>query len=205
MATFSRVDADAWRGLYERYLAAKPEIVAGLTSTPPPLAKEFAGKDAVDNYRFQFQSARSWVEGTFQSPEMRYFFASCGLHGALAPDDALGANFAWLFAAAVQDVGVSIVKGGMHQVSRALVAELAAHGGKIRVNAGVKNIAVKNGRASGVTLESGEVIALDGVLASNVDPRHLGAPSLDDLAETFAQARAGLLGSTRAARPLAKA
>ncbi|MGA7374554.1 MAG: NAD(P)/FAD-dependent oxidoreductase, partial [Methyloceanibacter sp.] len=116
IATFSRADADAWRMLYRRYLAAKPEIVARLTSTPPPLAKEFAGKDAVDSYRFQFQSARSWVDETFQSPEMRYFFASCGLHGALAPDDPLGANFAWLFAAAVQDVGVSIVKGGMNYV-----------------------------------------------------------------------------------------
>ena len=116
MALFSRADADTWRALYQRYLIAKPEIVAGLTSTPPPLSKEFAGKDAIDRYRFQFQSARSWVDESFQSFEMRYFFASCGLHGAFAPDDALGANFAWLFAAAVQDVGVSIVKGGMHHV-----------------------------------------------------------------------------------------
>lgn len=143
----------------------------------------------------------------------------------------------------MQDVGVSIVKGGMHNVSRALVAELKAHGGEIRVNAGVKSIAVEKGRAASVTLEGGEVIALDGVLASNVDPRHLildllgeaqagesvtakikrydwgqsffglylaldrpvpyragpdadqsgyvhlGGPSLDDLAETFAQCR----------------
>jgi beta-carotene ketolase (CrtO type) len=249
MAQFSRADAEAWRGLYQRYLAAKPDIVAGMTSTPPPLAEEFASQDAVDQYRFQFQSARSWVDETFQSPEMRYFFASCALHGALAPDDALGANFAWLFAAAVQDVGVSIVKGGMHNVSRALAAELAAHGGEIRVNSGVKSIAVEKDRAISVRIEDGEVIALDGVLASNVDPRHLaldllgearigeaiagrikrydwgqsffgiylaldgpvpyragteadqagyvhiGGPSLDDLAETFAQARAGLLPS----------
>ena len=247
IATFSRADADAWRTLYRRYLAAKPEIVARLTSTPPPLAKEFAGKDAVDSYRFQFQSARSWVDETFQSPEMRYFFASCGLHGALAPDDPLGANFAWLFAAAVQDVGVSIVKGGMHNVPRALAAELAAHGGEIRVSASVKSVAVEKGRATSLRLENGEVIALEGVLAANVDPRHLaldllgeaqlgesvvgkikrydwgqsffgiylaldrpvpyragpdadqagyvhiGGPSLDDLAETFAEARAGLL------------
>ncbi len=101
MAKFSRADADAWRGLYQCYLAAKLEIVAGMISTPPPLAKEFAGPDPIDQFRFQFQSARSWVDETFQSPEMRYFFASCALHAALAPDDALGANFARLFAAAV--------------------------------------------------------------------------------------------------------
>jgi phytoene dehydrogenase-like protein len=137
----------------------------------------------------------------------------------------------------------------MHNVSRALAAELAAHGGEIRVNSGVKSIAVEKDRAISVRIEDGEVIALDGVLASNVDPRHLaldllgearigeaiagkikrydwgqsffgiylaldgpvpyragneadqagyvhiGGPSLDDLAETFAQARAGLLPS----------
>jgi phytoene dehydrogenase-like protein len=189
MEQFSRADADAWRGLYRRYLAAKPEIVAGMTSTPRPLANEFAGKDAVDRYRFQFQSARSWVEETFQSPEMRYFFASCALHGALAPDDALGANFAWLFASAVQDVGVSIVKGGMHNVSRALAAELADHGGGIRVNAGVKSIAVEKGRAVSVRLDNGEVIGLDGVLASNVDPRHLALDLLGEaqIGESVAQ------------------
>jgi beta-carotene ketolase (CrtO type) len=36
MEQFSRADADAWRGLYQRYLAAKTEIVTGMTSTPPP-------------------------------------------------------------------------------------------------------------------------------------------------------------------------
>jgi phytoene dehydrogenase-like protein len=247
MAQFSRADADTWRSLYQRYLAEKDEIVAGMISAPPALGKEFAAKAAVDRYRFQFQSARSWVEETFQSPELRYFFASCALHGALAPDDALGASFAWLFAAAVQDVGVSLVKGGMHNVSRALVAELKSKGGEIRLNDAVRSIAVSKGRTTGVTLESGETIPLDGVIVSNVDPRHLvldllaeaqlgeevaekirrydfgqsffglylaldrpvgyragsavdqcgyvhlGGPSLDDLAETFAECRAGLL------------
>ena len=106
---------------------------------------------------------------------------------------------------------------------------------------------MEKGRATSVRLEDGETIALDGVIASNVDPRHLaldllgealvgegiagkirrynwgqsffgiylaldspvpyragsdadqagyvhiGGPSLDDLAETIAHARAGLL------------
>ena len=77
----------------------------------------------------------------------------------------LGANFAWLFAAAVQDVGVSMVKGGMHHVSRALAAELAAHGGEIRISSSVKGVDVEKGRATSVRLEDGETIALD--------PRHL--------------------------------
>src|SRR6516165_8814785 len=56
IATFSRADAGAWLVLYQRHLTAKPEIVAGMTSTPPSLSNEFAGKDAVDSYRFQFRA-----------------------------------------------------------------------------------------------------------------------------------------------------
>jgi phytoene desaturase len=115
---------------------------------------------------------RSWAEQTFVSPEVRNFFACCALHACLAPDDALGAEFAWLFACAVQDVGVSVVKGGMHNVSRSLADVLRSHGGEVPVRAAVAEIECENGRAKAVRLASGERIAVDGVVASNVDPRH---------------------------------
>ena len=247
MAAFSQDDADTWRTLYRRYLTTKPAIVAGMNTAPPPLAAAYSGPDEVDRYRFEFQSVRSWAEEQFRSPAIRNYFASNALHAALAPDDALGANFAWLFASVVQDVGVSIVKGGMHNVSRALAAELESHGGEIRTGAGVSRIGVAKGSAASVRLESGESIEADGVIVSNVDPRHLaldllgeaeigagvaakirdyewgqsffgiyvaldrpvpyragaeadqagyvhlGGASLDDLASTFAEVRAGLL------------
>ena len=114
---------------------------------PPSLAGEFGRADAADGYRFRTQSARSWVEETFESPELRLFFASLGLHAGLAPDDALGAEFAWLFLCAVQDVGCSIVAGGMHQVTHALAAVLTAHGGEIRLGAEVASHRGRAGRA----------------------------------------------------------
>jgi beta-carotene ketolase (CrtO type) len=247
MARASAADAATWRVLYQRYLAEKSAIVAGMLSPPPSLAQAAALPGAVDGYRFEFQSARSWVEQSFQSEEIRNYLASNALHAALAPDDALGANFAWLFASVVQDVGVSVVKGGMHQVSRALASTLIAHGGEMRTGASVSRIELTNGKASAVRLEGGETVAVDGVIASNVDPRHLvldllgeaqagevitgrirryewgqsffgiyvaldrpvtyragmdadragyvhiSGNALDDLANTFAQARAGLL------------
>jgi beta-carotene ketolase (CrtO type) len=104
---------------------------------------------------------------------MRLFFASGGLHAGLAPDDALGADFSWMFFSAVQDVGVSVVKGGMHQVALALARVLAAHGGEVRTGAAVEAIEVDRGRAVGVRLAGGERVAVDGPIASNTDPRHL--------------------------------
>jgi beta-carotene ketolase (CrtO type) len=220
-----------------------------MNTVPPSLAAEFVGPSAIGEYRFQFQSVRSWADQTFESPEIRNFFACCALHACLSPDDALGAEFAWLFACAVQDVGVSVVKGGMHNVSRALASVLRSHGGEVRAGAGVAEIVCENGRATAVRLAGGERIAVDGVVASNVDPRHFAldllgertlgpaitekikryewgssffviyaaldrpvayragaaadsagyvhaaGQTLDDLAETFAQCRAGLLPS----------
>jgi phytoene dehydrogenase-like protein len=173
MAKFSRRDADAWRACYQRFLHAKPDIVAGLNSAPVALATMLGRPDGADQYRFEIQSGRSWVDQTFESPEMRLFFASAGLHAGLAPDDPLGANFAWLFMATVQDVGVSIVEGGMHRVSQALAAVLAQHGGDIRLNSEVASIEVSRDRANAVHLRGGERIPVRSLIAVNTDPRHL--------------------------------
>src|SRR5207245_11326826 len=88
-------------------------------SRPTSLVEELSAPHGADGYRFVMQTARTWVEETFESPEMRLFFASAGLHAGLAPDDPLGGHFAWMFVAAIQDVGCSLVRGGMHRVSEA--------------------------------------------------------------------------------------
>jgi beta-carotene ketolase (CrtO type) len=173
MAQFSRQDGQTWRKLYQRYLKAKPVIVTNMNTPPPSLAEEFERPQAVNSYHFQFQTARSWVNETFASPEVRNFFASCALHAALSPDDALGAEFAWLFASSVQDVGVSIVRGGMRKVSLALAAVLRVNAGEIRTNAKVTEIVIESSRAKAVRLQDGETIAVDYIVASNTDPRHL--------------------------------
>jgi beta-carotene ketolase (CrtO type) len=127
-AQFSAKDGETWRAHYQSYLVAKPAITAGMTTPPPSLAVEFAGAAEVDHYRFQFQSVRSWEEQTFVSPEVRNFFACCMPASYLTTRS--GAEFAWLFACAVQDVGVSVVKGGMNNVSRSLADALRSHGGR---------------------------------------------------------------------------
>jgi phytoene dehydrogenase-like protein len=179
---FSARDADTWRSLYARYVAAKPAIVAAMNSAPQSLAAELSAPNGANGYRFMMQSARSWVEETFESPEMRLFFASAGLHAGLAPDDPLGGQFGWLFVSTIQDVGVSIVQGGMHQVTQALGKVLTAHGGVIRIGAEVAAIEMAKGRATGVRLKNGERITVGGPIVSNVDPRHLALDLLGEAA-----------------------
>src|SRR5262249_59970127 len=151
------------------------------------LAEELGAPHGADGYRFLMQTARSWVEETFESPEMRLFLASAALHAGLAPDDPLGGHCAWMFVAAIQDVGCSLVEGGMHRVSEALAKVLQAHGGTIRTNAEVASIIVEKGRAVGIRLADGERITANRVIAVNADPRHLG---LDLLGKTIVGADA---------------
>jgi beta-carotene ketolase (CrtO type) len=173
IARFSERDAETWRRLYGLYQKTKPAVVKGMNAPPPTLAKEFGRPEAVEGYRFEFQSSRSWVNEQFESEKLKVFFASLAMHGIISPDDALGGQYAWLFGMALQDVGVSVIRGGMHNVSLALARVLQAHGGEIRTSAKVAEIVVENGKAVGVRLEDGETVQVDGIVASNTDPRHL--------------------------------
>ncbi|MFO1142782.1 MAG: NAD(P)/FAD-dependent oxidoreductase [Amaricoccus sp.] len=173
IATFSTKDAETWLRIYGAYQAARSEILGSLFSPPRPLAETLAAKGGADGYRAQLQSGRSWAEETFESPEVRLFFTSAGLHAGLAPDDALGGQFAWLFASAIQDVGCSLVAGGMRHVTAALAEVVHAHGGEVRTGARVAAIEAAGGRATGVRLADGARITVDGPIAVNADPRTL--------------------------------
>lgn len=173
---YSKKDAETWRGLVERYRAEKDGIVASLFSPPPAFSEEAASLErspgGMDEYRFGLQSMRSWCDQTFESEEVKCLFGAFALFMAHAPDDAGGAELAWLFGTVLQDAGNNLVKGGMHNVSLALARYLRSNGGEIRTSAGVEKILVDSGRATGVRLESGEEIA-GRLVVSGVDPGQL--------------------------------
>ena len=174
---YSKKDAETWRRLVERYLAEKEKIVASLFSPPPAFSAEAAAWErtagGMDEYRFGLQSMRSWCDETFESEEVKCLFGAFALFMAHAPDDAGGAELAWLFGTVLQDVGNNLVKGGMHRVSLALASHLRSLGGEIRTSTGVEKILVRSGRATGVRLESGEEIPAGQLVASGVDPGQL--------------------------------
>jgi beta-carotene ketolase (CrtO type) len=175
---YSSKDARTCRGLFERYRAEKDQVVAALFSPPPSISAEVAALErapgGMDAYRFGLQSMRSWCDEMFEAEEIKCLFGAFALFMAHAPDDAGGAELAWLFGTVLQDSGNNLVKGGMHNVSLALAAYLKSQGGEIRTNAGVDKILVSSsGRASGVRLETGEEIPVGQLVASGVDPGQL--------------------------------
>lgn len=84
----------------------------------------------MDEYRFGLQSMRSWCDHTFESEEVKCLFGAFALFMAHAPDDAGGAELAWLFGTVLQDAGNNLVKGGMHHVSLALADHLRSLGAR---------------------------------------------------------------------------
>jgi phytoene dehydrogenase-like protein len=125
-------------------------------------------------------------------------FDSPLLQGALAFDAVLGTNFGprspgsvftllhRLAGAASGPAGEAPLaqpEGGLGALSRALASAAAASGVEIRTGTAAQRIVVRDHRAVGVQLPSGEVVAADAVI-SNVDPRAtflnlLGAEHLD--------------------------
>src|SRR5215211_446262 len=71
---------------------------------------------------------RSWCDQTFESEEVKCLFGASALFMAHAPDDAGGAELAWLFSTVLQDAGNNLVKGGMHHVALALADHLRSLG-----------------------------------------------------------------------------
>lgn len=62
--------------------------------------------------------------------------------------------------------GIWYPMGGMHRIATAMAQVLEEDGGTIRYDAPVRSIDVANGRATGVTLESGEHLDADIVIAN---------------------------------------
>jgi phytoene dehydrogenase-like protein len=127
---------------------------------------------------------------------LKEHFDSPLLQGAAAFDAVLGSNFGprspgsvftllYRLAAAQDASGtpLSQPRGGLGALSRALSAAATSAGAEVRTNAAVERIVVRDHRAAGVVLASGETISADAVI-SNVDPqatflRLLGPEYLD--------------------------
>jgi phytoene dehydrogenase-like protein len=135
----------------------------------------------------QFLSAPNHVaRDLFESPEVQTWVGFWVAQLAGTGDVfGLGANYPVMVAGSMEPYGWAICKGGSSKLAEAMASFVRDHGGEIRVDAPVARIEVDADGARSVTLESGETIPVDGVLVSNLDPRHtflelVGEDSLDD-------------------------
>ena len=183
LARCSTADAATFRALIERYRDGRAAFVHAFFSPPAPRVVAPPAQ-----LRASLQSVRSWTDATFESEEVRSLFGGFAAFVGSAPDDAGGAEIAWLFGAVLQAEGNHLVRGGMEGVALALAADLAEHGGEVRTDSRVEAIEVGDGRARGVRLAGGEVIGARRLVVSATDPAQLVHGLLGDAVAGDAEA-----------------
>jgi phytoene dehydrogenase-like protein len=141
------------------------------------LAREFwalGEKELYEYVRFFTMSAAEFLEDYFEDDLVKAAMASPGIIGTALGVYSPGSAYILLHHV-MGDVDGSIgawglARGGMGAISHAIAGALQEAGGEIRTEAGVEQILVKNGRAVGVALESGDEIYAS-TIVSNLDAK----------------------------------
>lgn len=117
------------------------------------------------------------IEG-FERDELKAYFALNVITGSWRPVDEPLNTSVYGFFALTHMYGLRRVIGGAGQFTAALAACLKAHGGEVRTSCPVSRIVVRNGRAIGIALQSGEEVSASQIVAA-VDPTTLFTKLID--------------------------
>jgi len=130
--------------------------------------------DVLELFRVMTMSVGDLLDEWFESDAIKGSFASTGVVGVWAGPRTPGTAYNLLHHALGELNGVSglwgHVRGGMGGISQALARRAEAAGATIRTGAPVRSIDVRDGRVTGVTLESGEEVRAP-IVASGAHPR----------------------------------
>ena len=124
--------------------------------------------------RFFTMSVAEFLDEYFENELVKAALSGSGLIGTAAGPYSPGTAYVLLhhYMGDIDgNVGAwGFARGGMGAIATALAGALQEHGGEIRTAAPVTRIRVKNGRAKGVVLESGEEIDAP-IVVSNLDAK----------------------------------
>ncbi len=190
LAAFSERDAAAFPAFLDSVRAVSAVLKSLMSSPAPDIDRPSAGDlvsllrvtaafrslartDAYRLLRWISMPVADFVTEWFESEPLRATVAASGVLGGFAGPRSAGTTAAllWLGAGADQPVVPGwMAVGGVGAVSAALGSAARAAGAEIRANARVLRVLVKDNRAAGVALESGEELRASSVM-STADPR----------------------------------
>lgn len=207
IAKFSKRDSEIYPKFEEETARLADWIESLLLTTPPNIVRrkisdfislgkiglhtlKLKDHNIVDLIKIMTQSTREFLDERFESDEIKTTLATDGVIGTNGGPSTPGTAYVLLhhvMGGATGQRGLwGFVRGGMGAVSNALADSARARGAVIRCNAPVHRILVKNGRAYGVVLESGEEIHAK-IVVSNADPKRtfLNMMEPDDVDSEF--------------------
>ncbi len=117
-------------------------------------------------------TADEFVDEWFESDVVKATVASLGIHGLTLGVMGAGTGYTLMHNWANRG-GMShlSVQGGIGKITDALASSVRSFGAEIRTNAEVKQVVIKDMRATGVVLSNGEEIAANNVISA-ADPKH---------------------------------
>jgi len=190
IAKFSKKDAEKFPEFQQTLARIAAVLSRVMAETPPSIDDPSAGdlwrllgtgkalrglgqKDMYRLLRWGPMAVADLVGEWFETELLRATVAARGIFGAFLGPWSAGSSAVLLMRAAADPHpagSASFAKGGMGALTQAMAAAAVAAGARIRTDAAVSQIAVKDGRATGVVLGSGEEIAAP-IVISGADPR----------------------------------
>lgn len=149
---------------------------AGDALTFLKVGKNFRGlgkRDAYRLLRWGPMAVADLVSEFFESDLLRATIAARGIYGSFAGPWSAGTALPLLLQAALDGQALApaqTVRGGLGALSDAIASAAKSFGAEVRTGAPVASILVRENRAVGVVLESGEEILAKAVV-SNADPK----------------------------------
>ena len=187
----SKADAEAWVPFGRLISKAAGLLQAAGSVTPPDVTGRDVGdlwsmlklgarlrglgkKDMVEVLRLIPMSVSELLDDWFETDILKGTLAASGIAGMFQGPMAAGTAHSLLSHHVGHEVGVlrptTRVRGGVGVLTEALASAAKEHGVQVRTGQAVERVIVKEGRAVGVALESGEEIGARRVI-SNADPR----------------------------------
>ncbi len=139
-------------------------------------------REIYEYIRFFTISAADFLDDYFENDMIKAAMASPGIIGTALGVQSPGSAYILLHHV-MGDVDGTIgawglARGGMGAISKAIASALESFGGEIRMNAGVGQIIVEGGKATGVALENGDELRA-GIVVSNLDARRTFTKIID--------------------------
>ena len=191
LRAISPADAEAWVPFSELIGKAAGVVQSAWSSTPPNVTgndprdlwavlklglglRRLGKKDMIEVVRILSMSMSELLGDWFESDLVKGTLAASGVSGIMQGPMAAGTVYNFLHhhvGAAGGALRPTVrVRGGIGELTKALAAAAMENGVEIRTNQSVERVIVKDGRATGVVLSSGEEFTSDRIV-SNADPR----------------------------------
>jgi phytoene dehydrogenase-like protein len=151
----------------------RPSDLAGFNQLAKHV-KNLGEKRFYDLARLMTSSAADYLDRWFECDPLKATMSASGIIGTFLSPRSPGSAYVLLHHYMGEIDGVSrswgFAKGGMGTVANSIASAARSLGAEVRTGAGVARVLTRDGRATGVVLESGEEIEADQV-ASSCDPK----------------------------------